>query len=186
MWRLEILQLTFQGLTKDLGGMWSLSDKWNWTLRVMLWSVSYWARSPSHLAPLYLTSDSETGEDDASSTQVTQRCQLQDETTYSSPTGEQKPGWDEKPQEASFDVPVQLPHYTFTIPAWANLSCSWVPVANVLSCIIQFLCPAYLHGELFSLQSSRNGPFFKSSGVYMHKCLCEKWILFMQCLHHKR
>ncbi|XP_042314697.1 LOW QUALITY PROTEIN: striated muscle preferentially expressed protein kinase [Sceloporus undulatus] len=32
--------------------------------------------------------DSETGEDDASSTQVTQRSQLQDETTYSSPTGE--------------------------------------------------------------------------------------------------
>ncbi|XP_066467680.1 striated muscle preferentially expressed protein kinase isoform X2 [Tiliqua scincoides] len=32
--------------------------------------------------------DSETGEDDASSTQVTQGCQLQDETTYSSPTGE--------------------------------------------------------------------------------------------------
>ncbi|KAJ6665501.1 hypothetical protein lerEdw1_003342 [Lerista edwardsae] len=34
------------------------------------------------------THDSETGEDDASSAQVTQRCQLQDETTYSSPTGE--------------------------------------------------------------------------------------------------
>ncbi|XP_054826431.1 striated muscle preferentially expressed protein kinase [Eublepharis macularius] len=32
--------------------------------------------------------DSETGEDDASSTQVTQRSQLQDDTTYSSPTGE--------------------------------------------------------------------------------------------------
>ncbi|XP_060117589.1 striated muscle preferentially expressed protein kinase isoform X2 [Heteronotia binoei] len=32
--------------------------------------------------------DSETGEEDASSTQVTQRSQLQDETTYSSPTGE--------------------------------------------------------------------------------------------------
>ncbi|XP_060628877.2 striated muscle preferentially expressed protein kinase isoform X1 [Anolis sagrei] len=32
--------------------------------------------------------DSETGEDDASSAQVTQRSQLQDETTYSSPTGE--------------------------------------------------------------------------------------------------
>ncbi|XP_015282388.1 PREDICTED: striated muscle preferentially expressed protein kinase [Gekko japonicus] len=34
------------------------------------------------------TEDSETGEEDASSTQVTQRSQLQDETTYSSPTGE--------------------------------------------------------------------------------------------------
>ncbi|XP_048341653.1 striated muscle preferentially expressed protein kinase isoform X2 [Sphaerodactylus townsendi] len=32
--------------------------------------------------------DSETGEDDASSTQVTQRSHLQDETAYSSPTGE--------------------------------------------------------------------------------------------------
>lgn len=39
---------------------------------------------------LSLASDSETGEDDASSTQVTQRSQLQDETTYSSPTGEEK------------------------------------------------------------------------------------------------
>ncbi|KAH0621207.1 hypothetical protein JD844_022280 [Phrynosoma platyrhinos] len=42
---------------------------------------------PPHLV-FYFVLDSETGEDDASSTQVTQRSQLQDETTYSSPTGE--------------------------------------------------------------------------------------------------
>ncbi|KAL8182996.1 UNVERIFIED_CONTAM: hypothetical protein K2H54_011433 [Gekko kuhli] len=35
---------------------------------------------------MVLDVDSETGEEDASSTQVTQRSQLQDETTYSSPT----------------------------------------------------------------------------------------------------
>lgn len=65
--------------------------------------------------------DSEPGEDDASSTQVTQRSHLQDETTYSSPTGEQKPGRElqsimsrtksisQPPEDICADVPGCLP-----------------------------------------------------------------------------
>lgn len=38
--------------------------------------------------------DSETGEDEPSDPQVTQRSELQDETAFSTPTGEQgEPGW---------------------------------------------------------------------------------------------
>lgn len=52
--------------------------------------------------PFPTSPDSETGEDEPSDPQVTQRSELQDETAFSTPTGEQgAPGWHRAPAPAA-------------------------------------------------------------------------------------